>query len=109
MARSSGRRIALAFGAAALTLSLGAGTAFAGEITGNGKSTPIRTYLMSSICAFSGYNDDPDIEPGRTAAHVQSWGQIPKDVRDFLASIGEHPGDACNGHTGHLAGGGGEE
>ena len=108
MARSSTRRIALALGAGALTLSLGAGTAFAGEITGNGKSTPIRTYLMSSICAFSGYNDDPEIEPGRTAAHVQNWGAIPKADRDFLATIGLSPGDACNGHTGLLAGGGGE-
>jgi hypothetical protein len=109
VARSSTRRIALAFGAGALALSLSAGTVLAGEITGNGKSTPIRTYLMSSICAFSGYNDDPEIEPGRTAAHVQSWGQIPKADRDFLSTIGLHPGDACNGHTGELAGGGGEE
>jgi hypothetical protein len=109
MARSSARRIAVALAAGALTLSLGAGTAFAGEITGNGKSTPIRSYHMSSICAFSGYNDDPEIEPGRKAAHVQSWGQIPKDVRAFLTSIGENPGQACNGHTGHLAGGGAGE
>lgn len=105
MARSSIRRMALALGAGVLTLSLGAGTALAGEITGNGKSTPIRTYLMSSICAFSGYNDDPGVEPGRTAAHVQSWGQIPKADRDFLATMGYHPGDSCNGHTGFLAGG----
>jgi hypothetical protein len=102
MARSSARRIAVALAAGALTLSLGAGTAFGGEITGNGKSTPIRSYHMSSICAFSGYNDDPEIEPGRKAAHVQSWGQIPKAVRDEIAQFGAHPGDACNGHTGEL-------
>jgi hypothetical protein len=35
---------------------------------------------------------------------VQNWGQIPKEVRDFIATQGEHPGDACNGHTGFLAG-----
>jgi hypothetical protein len=31
-------------------------------------------------------------EPG----HAQSWGQIPKEVRDFLTSIGWNPGLACN-------------
>jgi len=31
-------------------------------------------------------------------------GQIPKEVRDVIATMGEHPGDACNGHTGFLAG-----
>jgi len=28
---------------------------------------------------------------------VQNWGTIPKEIRDFLATIGEHPGTACNG------------
>jgi hypothetical protein len=79
---------------------------FAGEITGNGKPTPVNGYVMKSICAFSGQNDVPDdpIEGGR----VQNWGIIPKEIRDQLAAAGEHPGDACNGHTGFLAGGGEE-
>ena len=86
---------------------VGAGSAFAGEVTGKGKPTPIAGYQAASICSFSGQNDG---EPpaGRTAAHVQNWGQIPKEVRDIIATQGEHPGDACNGHTGFLAGGGGE-
>ena len=86
---------------------VGAGSAFAGEVTGKGKATPIQEYQAASICSFSGQNDG---EPpaGRTAEHVQNWGQIPKEVRDFIATQGEHPGDACNGHTGFLAGGGGE-
>ena len=96
---------------------LSAGSAFAGEITGkppkdgSAKPTPIGAAPdddphASSICSFSGQNDfHPADEVGRTAEHVQSWGQIPKDVRDFLATIGEHPGDACNGHSGHFAGG----
>ena len=55
---------------------------------------------------MSGQNDfHPPDDVGRNAEHVQSWGQIPKDVRDFLSTIGEHPGDACNGSTGHFAGG----
>ena len=30
------------------------------------------------------------------------------EVRDIIATQGEHPGDACNGRTGFLAGGGEE-
>jgi hypothetical protein len=91
---------------------LTAPSAFAGEATGNfgrtGKVTPIASYNAQSICSFSGQNPerfldptDPDYEPGRT----QSWGQIPKAVRDtFPAEM--HPGMACNGHTGLIASGG---
>jgi hypothetical protein len=89
-------------------------SAFAGEATGNfdttGKTTPIANFVPASICSFSGQNperfldpSDPDYEPGRT----QSWGQIPKTVRDTFPAE-EHPGSACNGHTGFLAGGGTE-
>jgi hypothetical protein len=89
-------------------------SAFVGEATGNfartGKTTPIANFVASSICSFSRQNperflypSDPYFEPGRT----QSWGQIPKSVRDsFPAEM--HPGKACNGHTGFLAGGGTE-
>ena len=99
---------------------VGATSAFAGESTGNfgrtGKVTPIGAAPddsphAASICSFSGQNPEafldpsnPDYEPGRT----QSWGQIPKAIRDVLATEGEHPGDSCNGHTGFFAGGGGE-
>ena len=80
--------------------------AFAGEVTGKGDPTGAPAHT-SSICAFSGQNDG-NPPPGRKAAHVQNWGQIPKAVRAALAAEGAHPGDACNGHTGFLAGGGGE-
>jgi hypothetical protein len=100
---------------AAVAMGASASAAFAGESTGNfdrtGKTTPVAGFVMHSICAFSGQNperflssEDEDFEPGRT----QSWGQIPKQVRDVIATQGEHPGDACNGHTGFLAGGGEE-
>ena len=99
----------------AATMLISASSAFAGEATGNfektGKTTPIANYNASSICSFSGQNPErflapsnPDFEPG----HTQSWGQIPKEIRDVIATQGEHPGDACNGHTGFLAGGGEE-
>lgn len=94
--------LAAAVCAAALA-GVGASAALAGEVTGNGEATAAPTHAQS-ICAFSGRNDG---EPpaGRTAEHVQNWGQIPKEVRDFIATQGEHPGDACNGHSGFFAGG----
>jgi hypothetical protein len=86
-------------GAVALSIG-GASTAFAGESTGNGKPTGMRGNA-NSICAFSGQNperfldpSDPNYEPG----HTQSWGQIPQEFRAFLTSIGESPGEACNGN-----------
>lgn len=72
----------------------GATVGHAGEITGNGKS--LKPLNANSICAFSGLNDDPD-DP-EEGGKVQNWGSIPKEFRDFLASIGESPGVACNGH-----------
>ncbi len=102
--------LAVAF-SAAIIAGLTANAALAGEVTGNGKPTPIGAAPDTdphahSICSFSGQNDfHPPDDVGRTAEHVQSWGQIPKEVRDELAAHGEHPGDACNGHTGFFAGG----
>ncbi|MGI8709131.1 MAG: hypothetical protein ACR2LG_13185, partial [Actinomycetota bacterium] len=71
---------------AVAAVGVSAGSAFAGEITGNGKPTAIREHTQS-ICAFSGQNDGhPPV--GRTAPHVQSWGQITKETRDFFTTIG---------------------
>ena len=58
-----------------------------------------------SFCAFSGQEDlhyldengNPLAEPHKgDPGHAQSWGQIPKEGRDFLTSIGSNPGIACN-------------
>jgi len=107
---STKSRFTLAIGTATLLVSLSVGSVLAGEVTGNGKPTPIGAPgdldppHANSICSFSGQNDgNPPL--GRTAAHVQSWGQIPKAIRDAIALEGAHPGDACNGHTGFFAGG----
>ena len=97
-------RFIVALAAAMLLVALSAGATLAGEITGNGK---LKAVNGQSICAFSGqedlqwFTDDFQTErkevPTRgEPGHAQSWGQIPKEVRDFLATIGEHPGDACN-------------
>jgi len=105
-------RLKSLFGAALCGVAItgvGAGSALAGESTGSGKVTPIADDVAQSICSFSGQNPErfltgSDFETGRT----QSWGQIPKEERDFLTTIGFAPGDSCNGHTGFFAGGGGE-
>jgi hypothetical protein len=95
--------------AAALVLAMG-GTAFAGEITGNGKPTPINGGQAGSICAFSGQNDDPTgggdpFQDGR----VQNWGHVLADAKQLigdgdsganeLASMihDEGPGTNCRG------------
>ena len=72
-----------------------ASAAFAGEVTGNGDPTAAPEHA-NSICAFSGRNDG-NPPPGRKAAHVQSWGQIPKEGREALTAEGESPGVACRG------------
>ena len=82
---------------AALILGMGANAALAGEITGNGKSlkNDDGTLNGKSACAFSGREDEPG-DPLFKGLIAQSWGQIPKAVRDALTAIGLHPGEACN-------------
>jgi hypothetical protein len=105
--------------AAVLIASVSASAALAGEITGNGKSLKTDSGKWGtglharSLCAYSGQEDlqflDEDGNPLPEAhkgepGHAQSWGQIPKEFRDFLTSIGSNPGLACNPTKG-----GGEE
>jgi hypothetical protein len=101
--RRHASRIALATGAAALALSMATSAVFAGEITGNGRLKDVNGH---SPCAFSGqedlqwFTDDSDAvrldnpEKG-VPGHAQSWGQIPKAVRDSLPAE-MHPGISCN-------------
>ena len=103
--------LAVAASAAALIVAMG-GAASAGEITGNGKPTPIEAYQAGSICSFSGQNDDPTgggdpFEDGRT----QNWGHVLDDAKQFigdgdnganeLASMinAEGPGTNCRGYA----------
>ena len=85
------------FGTVFLAVGLSS-TAVAGEITGNGKwiagseEAPLNG---KSECAYSGREDEPD-DPLFKGEIAQAWGLISKGTRDFLASIGLHPGDACN-------------
>lgn len=83
----------VAAGVSVAAVALGAGSAWAGEITGSGKPTPIRD-RANSECAFSGLDDADDDGFGRT----QNWGQVPREFRGFLRSIGVAPATLCNGH-----------
>lgn len=82
------------------------GAAFAGEVAGTGKGlkNPDGSLDGRSICAFSGlnntYSGDPNVPDENGFFRTRSWGQIPEEVRDFLASIGLHPGSACNPERG---------
>jgi hypothetical protein len=88
---------------ALLVAGLGAGTASAGELTGNGKVTGARTHA-SSICAYSGQNDDPTaplsfdplVAPNGPGGRTQSFG------RNVTLGLDPHvfnPGDACGRDT----------
>ena len=100
---------------APLLIIAGAGAASAGEIAGpprdgfaTGKWTPIASYTANSICAFSGlnaYHPAGDGMPAKEPAFptVQNYGAI---VAAGGKAMAPSPGDACNGHTGELAGGG---
>jgi hypothetical protein len=96
------RSLLVAVLAALMVTAIGASAAFAGEITGNGKSLKNDDGTLNghSACAFSGLNDtstgDPEDPDADGFFRTQSWGQIPKEVRDFVGTVGLHPGDACN-------------
>jgi hypothetical protein len=65
-------RFALALSASALVLSLSAGAAMAGEVTGSGKNADQNQ--GRSWCSFSGLNDRVEGE-GPTDTQSQSYGQ----------------------------------
>jgi hypothetical protein len=77
---------------------LGASAALGGEITGNAKwiaGGPDAPLNGKSACAFSGQNDERQLGDA-AAPRTQSWGQIPKMVRDIITALGGSPGVACN-------------
>ena len=112
------RRMLAVAGCTAAIGVLGAGAAFAGEVSGNGKPTGGPAHA-NSICTFSGQNDDPGAPldgsgPNGPGGNSQSYGQ---DVRLGLdnpsaenpGKVGRgvftlHPGFACNGNHGFFSG-----
>jgi hypothetical protein len=105
--------------AVAAVAAASASAVFAGEITGNGKETA-GPANANSICVFSGKNDHPEApltEVGENGpgGPSQSYGQEnrlglrdPSTENPGKVGQGEftfHPGFACNGEHGFLAGG----
>jgi len=93
------KKVGVAVVAATMLATVGVGSAFGGEITGNGKwiagseSAPLKG---RSACAYSGRNDNsvlgnplPDAD-GFT--RTQSWGQVIRNA----GPLGGVPGTACN-------------
>jgi hypothetical protein len=97
MARGLTRRFGLALAAASVALSLSAGAAMAGEVTGSGAND--HQNQGKSWCSFSGLNDDPGAPldgsgPNGPGGQSQSYGQ---DVKLGLADPHAlNPGVACN-------------
>jgi hypothetical protein len=78
---------------------LAASSAFAGEITGNGKSLKNDDGSLNgnSACAFSGRQDNYEEDEGLFRSMItQNWGQLFKELK----AIFPHPGGACNPTTG---------
>jgi hypothetical protein len=94
--------VLLATASACAAVALSTGSAHAGEVNGQGNPTGA-VGNAQSICMYSGLEDGSEGGPSGPGT-AQNWGQIPKAIRDILALQGEHPGDACNGHTGFLSG-----
>ena len=96
------RSLVAAAACAVAVFGAGTGTAFAGEVTGNGEPTGGSVHA-NSICVFSGQNDDPDaplilddfeLAPNGPGGISQSFGQDVKLGRDPHLF---NPGDACRG------------
>ena len=105
------RRVLAAVAATLVVVVMAAPLAEAGEVTGNGTLLHVDgkwgTGLHArSFCAYSGqedlqfFTDDGDQTPldvvtKGVPGHAQSWGQIPKSVRDGMPAE-LHPGMSCN-------------
>jgi len=98
-------RFGVAVSVAAVVLSLSAGAAFAGEVTGNGK--PIAIHANSS-CAYSGLEDDVPGPGTVVPGEVQNWGHVkdapvvvaaPRGASHVTLNFGFGPFDeGCNAH-----------
>ena len=94
MHRTIKSRVGIALSVAGLAISLSAGAALAGEVTGNGKS--LEPLHANSICAYSGLNDKT-VNEGDTTSRVQSFGQVVQGLAKKGIHIGGVPGTECRG------------
>jgi len=104
-------RVAMALAVPLLVVATASG-ASAGEVKGppgdgfaTGDWNPVAGYVANSICAFSGLNA---YHEGKEPVFpvVQSYGMGIREAAQAGVPLPHGiPGDACNGHTGELAGG----
>lgn len=94
------RRMLAVAACTATVAGLGAGSAFAGEITGSGKwiaGSEEASLHGKSECAYSGVNDTwvlgGDVPDADGFTRSQSWGQVARHARGALGGV---PGTACN-------------
>lgn len=95
------KKLAVAVCAVAVA-GLSVGSALAGEVTGTGQPTAAPAHTQS-ICSFSGKNDNPtSTNPENPGGVAQSYGFsfVSKGLKGEVPA----PGQACNGHSGFLAG-----
>lgn len=92
----------------ASVVGVSAGSAFAGEVTGNGKGTPLPSHgpyapatevnddivVMPSLCAYSGQNDEYQKDPNGDWARTQTPADAPP------GSPGHDPEHNCKGSGG---------
>jgi hypothetical protein len=112
------RKLIAAAAVAGLVM-MGGGNAFAGEVTGKGKPTPVASpesggrFVAGSICAFNGLDDGSETGNAVTPGVVQSFGFLVAGMVKEAGGAGsfaheihdEGPGSSCHG----FASGGGEE
>ena len=99
------RRLIVGGLATACLLLAGAGSASAGEVTGNGKVTGAPAHAQS-VCAYSGQdtpdeieNNPPGLDDDWLGHGVQSYGQfVSHGLKANLAD--EMPGTSCRGNLG---------
>ena len=101
MSRTFTSRFTLALGTAMLIVSVTAGAALAGEVTGNRESLKIENSKWGtglharSFCAFSGQNDNPtSTNPMNPGGRVQSYGY--SVVREGGKAFAPSPSVGCN-------------
>jgi hypothetical protein len=101
------KKVVAAVAAVLTAVAVTAGSAFAGEVTGNGKPTPIRSHTAASICSFSGLEDwtssapqppgPPEgiaVDPGTVQVPRHEGGNsYPPGVPGFACSPGRPGGD----------------
>jgi hypothetical protein len=97
----------IAGAALALLVTGASSTAFAGEVGGNGRPTPIKTRgVASSACAFNGLDDGSESNQPVTPGVVQSFGSIVAGMAQAEGGASsfahvihdEGPGTNCRGN-----------